>query len=480
MGDILSRIDVKALKGLTQDSRTVEEGFLFAALSGMKVDGRAFIASAIEKGARVILVPENTVIPECSGVQFVTDANPRRAFALLSSAFYGRQPTHCVAVTGTNGKTSTALFVQQFWQAMGYPAASLGTLGLVNDNGALESFGASMTTPDPVTFHKVLARLADQGVDHLAMEASSHGLDQYRLDGVRIAAAGFTNLTRDHLDYHPDMAAYKAAKFRLFSEVLLEGGSAVLNADAPEFAALSGICEGRALKVLSYGFEGKDLKILHLAPAPHGQNLGLAVFGKSYDLHVPLVGAFQVMNALCALGLVLAQDSEKAGVAVRALEHLQGAKGRLQAVAGHPLGAGIYVDYAHTPDALETVLKAVRPHVTGRLFCVFGCGGDRDKGKRPVMGEIAGRLADHVIVTDDNPRSEIPAQIRAEILAGFPRAEEIPDRHKAIQTAIEGLVHGDVLVIAGKGHEQGQIFATHTDPFDDVDEAQKAIERLKQ
>ncbi len=481
MHDILSRIDVSRLKGLTQDSRAVREGYLFAAIQGVQNDGRRYIADAIRHGACVILAPENTEFPETSGVTFVQDANPRSALAHLSAAFYKRQPAHCVAVTGTNGKTSTALFVQQLWNLAGKRSASLGTLGVLGGDGvACSVTGAgSMTTPDPVALHAVLSDLSASGVDHMALEASSHGLDQYRLDGLRIEAAGFTNLSRDHLDYHPDMAEYKRAKMRLFSEVLSADGVAVLNADVPEYAEISAICAGRHIKVISYGFSASNLKIITISPQSQGQVLTLEVLGHPVKVTLPLVGAFQAMNALCALGLVSAHEPEKAQDYAAYLAQLKGAPGRLQAVRGHPAGAGVYVDYAHTPDALETVLKALRPHTAGALVCVFGCGGNRDKGKRPVMGQIAGRLADRVIVTDDNPRSEDPAQIRFEILKGVQQALESDDRREAIRLAIAGLQSGDVLVIAGKGHEQGQVFEKHTDPFDDVDEAKTAIETLR-
>lgn len=476
MTGVLSRIDLLALKGLTQDSRAVRPGYLFAALPGGKADGRSFIGDAVRSGAVAILSGPGTVLPEgCEGVRLIVDENPRRALAQLAAAFYARQPGHVVAVTGTNGKTSTALFAQQLWESAGHKSASLGTLG-VRSRGLDRS--GSMTTPDPVTLHAELAELAEAGVTHLAIEASSHGLDQYRLDGLKIQAAGFTNLSRDHLDYHPDMESYFKAKARLFSEVLPAGGWAVLNADVPEFARLRDICAGRNLKVISYGRNATDLKIIDIEPVEGGQNIELEVMGRRYFVALPLVGLFQAMNALCALGLVLAGDEARAGDYVRALSGLQGAPGRLQKVPGCPPGIGVYVDYAHTPDALENVLNALRPHVAGRLICVFGCGGDRDRGKRPVMGRIASELADVVIVTDDNPRSEIPEEIRAEILEGTSlKAVEIGDRRQAIAESIREMKSGDVLVIAGKGHEQGQIFKDRTEPFDDVAEAAEALRK---
>ena len=351
-------------------------------------------------------------------------------------------------------------------------AASLGTLGL---HGAGIDRSGSMTTPDTVTLHAELAELAKAKIDHLAVEVSSHGLDQYRLDGMKITVAGFTNLTRDHLDYHADMDEYFTAKARLFSEVLDEKGAAVLNADVPKFTALKALCDARGLRVISYGSQGRDLKITKRVPTGSGQNLSLEIFGKAHEVSLPLVGEFQAMNALCALGMVLAENESRLSDILKALENIKGAPGRLQYVSGHSRGAAIYVDYAHTPDALENVLKALRPHTQNKLVCLFGCGGDRDKGKRPVMGKIASLYADAVIVTDDNPRSEEPAQIRSEILAGAKGATEISGRREAIQTAVQKLEAGDVLVVAGKGHEQGQIFKTHTDPFDDVTEVKAAI-----
>ncbi len=463
--------DIKKLKGLTQDSRAVKEGYLFAALPGAKTDGRKFIADAVLNGAKYILAVPGTEVP--AGVILITDENPRRRLALMAAEFYGRQPERIVAVTGTNGKTSTVHFTKQIWKALGYKAASIGTLG-VRAPGMIRS--GSMTTPDPVTLHAELADLAAAGITHLAMEASSHGLDQYRLDGVTMQAAGFTNLTRDHLDYHGSMEAYSLAKLRLFNAVLKEGGVAVINADEEDFAELT-LDDLPGKTKLGYGKTGHDIQILSHILQPAGQNLRVKILGKTYEINLPFIGNFQAMNALCALGLVLSEnlkDQNFIDLCVSKISDLRTPPGRLQLVPGHAEGA-VYVDYAHTPDALENILKALRPHTEGKLVCVFGCGGDRDKGKRPVMGKIAHDLADDVIVTDDNPRSEDPATIRREILTGAPGAKEIGNRHEAIRTAIKNLNKGDVLVIAGKGHEQGQIFADRTDPFDDVTEAALAI-----
>ncbi len=468
----MNNVDVKSLKGLTQDSRAVKKGYLFAALPGNKYDGRAYIADAVRNGAVAVLAPEGTQwpagIPEAA---FITDKNPRRKLALMAAEFYGKQPDYIAAVTGTNGKTSTVHFTKQLWKLNGIKAASIGTLG-VRGPGMVRS--GSMTTPDPVSLHAELADLAAVGVTHLAMEASSHGLDQHRLDGVKMKAAAFTNLTRDHLDYHPDMDSYYVAKERLFADILQQGGTAVLNADIPEFENLKKIAESRKCKILSFGFKGKDLKVIDAKPTPQGQQLKLEVLGRKHELLLPIVGGFQVMNALCALGLVIAENPADVVKYMYFLPQLQGPPGRLQLVPGHA-SAAIYVDYAHTPDALETVLKALRPHTEGKLVCLFGCGGDRDRGKRPIMGKIASEFADEMIVTDDNPRSEDASSIRRAILEKAPKAKEIGDRREAIQTAVKNLSKGDVLVIAGKGHEQGQIFANSTEPFDDYTEALNSI-----
>lgn len=471
-------IDIQSLKGLTQDSRQVKHGYLFGAFPGAKLDGRDYIEAAISNGAVAILAPEGTVLPDLfsdQDVMLITDPDPRRAFAKLAAEFYGRQPEHIVAITGTNGKTSCVHFVKQLWRSQGIKAASIGTLG-VRMEGAVRS--ASMTTPDPVSLHAELADMAAAGITHLAMEASSHGLDQYRLDGVHIGVAGFTNLSRDHLDYHPDMDSYFQAKARLFSELVTEGGTAVLNADIDEYKKLTEIAEARGLNVISYGFKGEHLKLRSVEPHPHGQYMNAEIFGDEAEVELPLVGAFQTMNILCALALVLAEDQRDKAAYIDALEGLHGAPGRLEQVGAHPKHAAVYVDYAHTPDALQTVLEALHPHTKGRLVCLFGCGGNRDTGKRPVMGRIASDLADKVIVTDDNPRTENPALIRQDILKAAPDAEEIEGRRKAICAAVAELEEGDVLVIAGKGHEQGQIFADRTEPFDDCEEAEKAMEEL--
>jgi UDP-N-acetylmuramoyl-L-alanyl-D-glutamate--2,6-diaminopimelate ligase len=458
--------------GIASDSRKVAAGYLFAALPGAAADGRAFIADAIGRGAVAVLAPTGTHVPV--GVAVVTDDEPRHRLALAAAKFYGAQPEIVCAVTGTNGKTSVAAFARQLWAALGRRAASIGTLGIVAPGGAV---AGALTTPDPVALHATLAELAADGVDRLALEASSHGIAQSRLDGVRLAAAAFTNLTRDHLDYHADMASYRAAKLRLFDALLPKGGVAVLNADSPEFGVFAATCRRRGQRVVGYGETGDAIRLDAIAPRAHGSRVRFTIGGKRFKSELALVGGFQAMNALCALGLVMA-TGEDVEDAAGALENLVGARGRLELAATHPSGAPIYVDYAHTPDALENVLNALRPHTDGRLVVVFGCGGDRDRGKRPQMGRIAHRLADMVIVTDDNPRGEDPAAIRAEIMPACPGAREIGDRAEAIYAAAAGLKSGDVLVLAGKGHETGQIVGATVRPFDDAAVARAAVAAL--
>lgn len=455
--------------GLSADSRTVRPGFLFAALPGTRLDGRVFAAEAVSRGAVAILTDDADALglpPERrERLAILVDANPNRRLALLAARFYGRQPRTVVAITGTNGKTSVVHFVREIWTAMGLAAASLGTLGLVT---AAEKRPGAMTTPDPIALHHDLAALATKGIEQVAIEASSHSLHQCRLDGLAIAAAGFTNLTRDHLDYHGDMAHYRTAKYRLFSTLLAPSGFAVLNADSGEFPHLAWLCREMGHQVLAYGADSAaDLRILANEPNGSSQVLLLDIFGQRRQLVIPLAGAFQAMNALAALGLVIATGGS-ATAAADALAHLTSVPGRLQFVAEGRNGGGIVVDYAHTPDALATVLATLRQHAPGRLIALFGCGGDRDAGKRPLMGRVATRLADRVYVTDDNPRNEAPAEIRQAILAAAPGAIEIADRHRAIAVAIADTRPGDLLVIAGKGHETGQIIGCRMHPFDDV------------
>lgn len=450
--------------GITADSRSVRPGYLFAALPGTKEDGSRFVADAIARGASAILAPEGIALPEGSHATLINDSNPRRSLALIAAAFYEKQPEVMVAVTGTNGKTSVALFFQQLWSALGKSSASVGTLGVVTTTNHISG---SLTTPDPIRLHEILADLASKGVTHAALEASSHGLDQHRLDGVHLTAAAFTNLTRDHLDYHGSMAAYAQAKLRLFSEQLDPGAYAVLNADAAAFPAFKKAANQRKLSIIDYGYKAKKIELTYQSPNASGQAIGVRFDGgNEHHIKLPLVGEFQAMNCLAALGLVIATGGGF-DTAVYALEKLSGVPGRMELIAKFKKGGVAFVDYAHTPDALETVLRALRPHCAGKITVVFGCGGDRDRGKRPLMGEIAGSLADNVIVTDDNPRTEDAAKIRAEIRTACPKAQEIGDRAEAIMAGLRCLGPEDALLIAGKGHESGQIIGNKTFPFDD-------------
>lgn len=460
------------ITGLTCDSRKVKPGYLFAAFPGAHADGREFIAEALGRGAVAVLAPPGThLYPPTLPVRLLNVENPRRALALMAARFYNRQPATIAAVTGTNGKTSVVSFVRQIWARLGRPAASMGTLGTVAPG--VETVGG-LTTPDAVDLHRDLAALAEAGASHLAFEASSHGLAQYRLDGVEVKAAGFTNLTRDHLDYHGTMDAYGAAKLRLFTDVTVGDGAAVINADDPAAPAFIKAARKRGLAVITYGTAGEALRLQRCEPLGDGQRLRIIVDGQPHDVVLPLVGAFQAMNALCALGLAIATGSD-AGAAVAALAGLEGVRGRLQMAARHPNGAPVFVDYAHTPDALDAVLKTLRPHVKGRLIVVFGCGGNRDAGKRPQMGRIAEERADMAFVTDDNPRGENPAAIRRQILAASPRAREIGDRRQAINAAVASLGPDDLLLVAGKGHESGQIVGDAVIPFDDVTVVGEAV-----
>jgi UDP-N-acetylmuramoyl-L-alanyl-D-glutamate--2,6-diaminopimelate ligase len=463
----------RLVSGVTADSRLVRPGCVFVALAGAKADGLGFARDAAERGAAAIVAEAPRPAEIAGDVAFVQVADARRALALAAARLHPRQPATIVAVTGTSGKSSVAEFTRQIFASCGRQAASLGTIGIVAPSGA--SYGA-LTTPDPVSLHETLDRLAGGGVTHLAMEASSHGLDQRRLDGVRLAAGAFTNLGRDHLDYHPSVAAYLAAKLRLFDTLLAPGAAAIVNADAPESEAVERIAAARALRLFRVGRTGTDLSLLQLVRDGFRQRLTLGHCGRRYDVVLPLAGDFQAANALVAAGLALAAG-EDADAVVAALPCLSGVKGRMERVA-EVNGALVVVDYAHKPDALSQVLDALRPYAGGRLVCVIGAGGDRDPGKRPMMGRIAAEKADLVIVTDDNPRSESPAAIRAAILAAAPGAREIGDRGEAIRAAVRGLHPGDVLVIAGKGHETGQIIGSQTLPFSDHQAVLAAVEEI--
>jgi UDP-N-acetylmuramoyl-L-alanyl-D-glutamate--2,6-diaminopimelate ligase len=453
------------ITGLTADSRRVLPGYLFAALPGLHADGRKFIADAVASGAAAVLAPSGTAWPP--GVPprpLIEHAEPRRALALLAAAHAGPQPDSIVAVTGTNGKTSTVDFIRQLFTVAGQKAASLGTLGVLAPG--LDG-GSGLTTPDPVALAETLAQLAREGVRHAALEASSHGLDQFRLDGVRLAAAGFSNFSRDHLDYHGGFDAYRAAKLRLFAELLPAGAPAVVNADmdATTLDALRAIAGKRRLALRTVGEAGNWATLLGSTPLPHGQVVTLATGGREHRIELALPGRFQADNVLLAAALAEATGLANAWELV---PRLRGVRGRMEFAARLPNGAACYVDYAHTPDALERLLLALRPHTQHRLICVFGAGGDRDAGKRPLMGAVVARLADAAIVTDDNPRTEDAASIRTRIMTACPGAREIGDRASAIAAALNFAGPGDVVVVAGKGHEQGQIIGRDVLPFDDA------------
>src|SRR4051794_30344292 len=456
------------VSGLAVDSRAVKPGELFFALAGSKTDGARFIAQAVEAGA--IAVAGDHAPERGCRVPFVSTPNPRRALALAAAKFYPRQPATIAAVTGTSGKTSVAAFTRQIWQRLGFSSASIGTIGLVSPKRTI--YG-SLTTPDPIALHRQLDDIAGEGVSHLALEASSHGLHQYRLDGIRINAAAFTNLSRDHMDYHPDVAHYLDAKLRLFRDLVAADGVAVISADHDSSQAAIEAARARKLRVMTGGRKGDGIRLADASIDGFAQKLILEHAGRQRDLRLPLVGEFQIENALVAAGLAIGTGSDPDQV-FAALEHLEGAKGRLERV-GERNGAPIFVDYAHKPDALAKALQALRPYAKRKLVVVFGAGGDRDAGKRPLMGEIAADNADSVIVTDDNPRSENPAAIRSAILAAAKGAREIGDRAEAIRTAISGLQPGDALLIAGKGHETGQIIGERTLPFSDHEAAAAAL-----
>lgn len=481
------------LRGLTADSRQVRAGYLFAALPGQITDGATFIPAAIEAGAVAVLTGRETDIGPWrdSPVTFITDDNPRRRLARMAARFYSAQPAFCAAVTGTNGKTSVASFARQLWRALGLCSASIGTLGVETDCSDVGNMGicglSDLTTPDPVGLHRQLQLLASGGVNHACLEASSHGLAQYRLDGVHFSAAAFTNLSHDHLDYHGSTASYRAAKFRLFAELLPNYAALVAPVAAPEWPELERIADTRDLRLIGTAMgEGRgDIICRHAEALESGFRLNLRVMGDDLSVRFPLSGRFQIANALTALGLVIAAGCCPAAATAR-LACLAPVRGRLERVARLANGADILVDYAHSPDALATVLDALTPHLaeSGRLHVLFGCGGDRDREKRPLMGRIACARAGRVIVTDDNPRHEDPDAIRADILAGCADREpevdllEIASREEAIEAAIRGLGTGDILVIAGKGHETGQIIGARNIPFDDAALARRCADSL--
>ena len=457
------------VQGLTADSRAAAPGFVFAALAGARTDGRRFIADAVAKGAIAVVAGTEAEID--ASVPVVRTSDPRRTLALMAARFHKLQPQTAVAVTGTSGKTSVAEFTRQIFAKLGRKAASLGTIGVVKPDGAV--YGA-LTTPDPVSLHDMLAGLAREGITHLAFEASSHGLDQRRLDGVRLTAAAFTNLGHDHLDYHPSVDAYLAAKIRLFDTLLEPGRTAVINADGARAADVEAAARRRGLKVFTTGEQGRDLRLSSVTRDGFAQRLEIAHGGRTMSVRLPLIGAYQAANALVAAGLAIAAG-EPVEQALAALEGLAGVKGRLEVVA-HVRGGIAVVDYAHKPDALAAVLTALRPFATGRLMIIVGCGGDRDRLKRPIMGRIAVEGSDIVIITDDNPRSEDPAAIRRAVLAGAPGAREIGDRGTAIREGVRLIGPGDVLLVAGKGHETGQIVGSVTLPFSDHEAIASAVQ----
>ncbi len=458
--------------GITADSRAVEPGWLFAALAGSRTDGAKYLAQAVARGAAAVLIGSD-VAEAPPGVAVVRSDEPRRALALMAARFYPRQPATIVAITGTNGKTSIAEFARQIFAACGHKAASLGTIGVVKPDGAV--YG-SLTTPDPVTLHRTLQGLADESVTHLALEASSHGLDQFRLDGVRLTAAAFNNLGRDHLDYHPTMEAYLAAKLRLW-ELLPAGAPAVVNRDGPEAARASAAAHACGLQVHTTGIDGETLKLVSVKPSGFRQRLEILHEGRIRAVDLPLIGGYQAGNALVAAMLAIA-SGDAVDPVLAALADLHGVKGRLE-VAAEINGGIAVVDYAHKPEALAAALGALRPFANGRLICIVGCGGDRDTGKRPIMGRIAVEQADVTIVTDDNPRTEQPAAIRAAVLAGAVGATEIGDRAEAIRAGVAMLGPGDVLLVAGKGHETGQIVGDRVLPFSDHEEILKSVQELR-
>ena len=460
------------VSGLAFDSRAVKPGDLFFALAGSKTDGARFIDAAISGGA--VAISGDQPPQAQSLVPFVRTPNPRRALALAAAKFYPRQPQTIAAVTGTSGKTSVAAFTRQIWQRLGHVSASIGTIGLVSPKRTI--YG-SLTTPDPIALHRQLDEIAEDGVTHLAFEASSHGLDQYRLDGVRVSAGGFTNLTRDHMDYHPDVAHYLNAKLRLFRDLIAPDGAAVISADHDCSPEVIDAARQKKLRIVTVGRNGdgsgEGIRLVEADIDGFAQKLILEHRGRRHALRLPLVGEFQIENALVSAGLAIGTGSDPKAV-FASLELLEGAKGRLERVAERN-GAPIFVDYAHKPDALEKALQALRPYAKRKLVVVFGAGGDRDAGKRPIMGAIAAENADHVIITDDNPRGEDPKLIRSAILAAAKGALDIGDRAEAIRSAISALQPGDALLIAGKGHETGQIVGNNTLPFSDHDAVTAAL-----
>ena len=481
---------IKNISGLTADSRNIEQGYLFAAFSGSATDGRLFISQAIEAGATYILAQTGTILSQDDADKaiLIEDDNPRLCFAMMASKFYPNRPEVISAVTGTSGKTSTANFTAQLWNALGHKAASLGTLGVLTPDG---QSNANLTTMASEDLFRTLSDLDKKEIDHVVMEASSIGLEQYRLYGVEVASAAFTNLSRDHLDYHADMDDYFTCKMQLFTDLLKEGGTATICMDDEwgvrlfdMLATMEKAFEDTANEAVkntlwTYGKNGEDIKLLSQTPHTNGQIIHARIFGQEVKIDLPLAGLFQGLNVLAAIGIVMGANRDlKLDELLPHVAKLKSVPGRMESIVGHPKNAGVIVDYAHKPGALEAVLKTLQPHVQGKLVCLFGCGGNRDSGKRPEMGAIAAKFSDHVIVTDDNPRHEDPSKIRADVMAGIPQGhsvQNIADRAVAIRSAVSTLEDGDVLVIAGKGHEVGQTIAGVTHPFDDCAQARDAI-----
>ncbi|MCI5049163.1 MAG: UDP-N-acetylmuramoyl-L-alanyl-D-glutamate--2,6-diaminopimelate ligase [Rickettsiales bacterium] len=463
------------VSGVTMDSRKVEQGMAFVAIRGEKLDGTEYIEDAIAEGA-IVIVQDRAASQQ--KIPTILVHNTRETLARMAAAFYHAQPEHLVAITGTNGKTSTAEFYRQLWKTRGQPAASLGTLGLRSDMSQLDaSYPALNTSPDPVTLFTVLSDLKSAGVDHVALEASSHGLQQHRMDGAHLEAVAFTNLSRDHLDYHRDMDQYFAAKMRLFTSFRINSRKAVMCADDAWSEKVESVCRSQQLEVLSYGKAGNFAKIESVMALPRGLHVKGSIADVPFDCLLPLYGEFQLYNILAAASLAVVSGMSPQE-AIEAMPNLINVDGRLECVAIHPEGAPMFIDYAHTPEALKSVLKTLRDHVQGRLIVVFGCGGDRDPGKRPLMGDVAEKFADEVIVTDDNPRTEDAATIRREIMVAVSNATEIADRGEAIRAAVSSLKEGDVLLVAGKGHETYQIVGEQTNHFDDAEEIKEALSSL--
>jgi UDP-N-acetylmuramoyl-L-alanyl-D-glutamate--2,6-diaminopimelate ligase len=466
LGALTGGSEAAQVTGFAIDHRKVAPGTVFGAFPGARFNGEDFIAQAIADGAVAVVARAEAQVDDA--VHIAAD-EPREAFARLAAKFFAPYPETVVAVTGTNGKTSTVELARQLWRMAGHNAASIGTLGVTT---AGDQATTGLTTPDVVTFLSNVAGLEREGVTHLAFEASSHGLSQYRTEGLPVQAAAFTNLSRDHLDYHGDMESYLAAKLRLFSEVVQPGGKAVVWMDDPASDKVVRTALERGLGVLGVGERGDTLRLISRRPTQYGQSLTIEAEGGTHTVNLPLIGAYQAANALTAAGLVLATGGALATV-LSNLARVQPVRGRLERAVVTKAGAPVYVDYAHTPDAIEAAIAALRPHAKGRIIIMIGAGGDRDKGKRPEMGAAATRLADHVVVTDDNPRTEDAAAIRRDVMAGAPGAVEVAGRREAIAAAIAEAGPDDIVLLAGKGHEQGQIVGDLVLPFDDVSVARE-------